>query len=263
MITAPFRWAGSKAKLTSELFVYFKENDTYIEPFLGSGVVLFRLIQDGKYKRYIVNDINQAIISFYKAVRDNPTSVVMKLNMICYIYNNILDMSEKEEKYYSQRDVYNVFKSDWESFWLLMKTGFNGLYRENSKGKYNVPFGKKNKIKFDESQIFEISRLIKNVEFYSMDYKDFIELVKKDAFIYCDPPYVGSQQYSSTIFNNYELANYIHNLGMDVAVSDIDSIQSENVYKDFFKVQIKSTKRVINIASVQEVKEVLYINYDI
>ena len=80
MIKAPFRWAGSNAKITSELFKYFKDSDTYIEPFLGSGVVLFRLIQDRKYKRYIVNDINVAIIEFYKTIKDHPISVITKLN---------------------------------------------------------------------------------------------------------------------------------------------------------------------------------------
>jgi DNA adenine methylase len=175
-------------------------------------------------------------------------------------------MNEKAEKYYRIRDVYNTFKADWESFWFLMKTGFNGLYRENKKGHYNVPFGRKHKITFDENKIYKISDLIKNVSFYSMDYQEFLELVIKDAdkaFIYNDPPYVNSQKYTADNFDNYKLANYIRSLGMDAAISDVDSKSSNDVYKDFFKVQIKSTKRVINIASVQEVKEVLYINYDI
>lgn len=266
MITAPFRWAGSKAKLTSELFLYFKQSKTYIEPFLGSGVVLFRLIQDGKYQRYIVNDINKAIINFYIAVRDNPSRVVAMLIRLCYDYNNLLSMEDKQKYYYQQRDIYNAFKHDWISFWILMKTGFNGLYRENKKGQYNVPFGRKQKINFDEKQIYQISKLIQNVSFYSMDYQEFLMLVIKDAdkaFIYNDPPYCNSQKYTATEFDNEGLATYIKSLDMDVAISDVDSKSSNDVYKDFFKVHIKSTKRVINIASVQEVKEVLYINYDI
>lgn len=268
MITAPFRWAGSKAKITSELFTHFKVSKTYIEPFLGSGVVLFRLIQDNKYQRYIVNDVNKAIINFYVAVRDNPNRVASILSKLCFDYNNLVSMDVKQSYYYHQRDLYNAFKHDWISFWILMKTGFNGLYRENKKGHYNVPFGRKEKITFDENQIYKISELIQNVEFHSKDYKDFLQLVlnkleDKQAFIYNDPPYVNSQKYTADDFDNYKLANYIKSLGIDAAISDVDSKSSNDVYKDFFKVQIKSTKRVINIASVQEVKEILYINYDI
>lgn len=126
-LTAPFRWAGSKAKLTRELFTYFKDSDTYIEPFLGSGVVLFRLIQDAKYKKYVVNDINLAIINFYIAVRDNPGKVVSRLSSMCFSYNNLLSMAEREQRYYYNREVYKIFKGDWESFWFLMKTGLENM----------------------------------------------------------------------------------------------------------------------------------------
>lgn len=267
-LTAPFRWAGSKAKLTRELFTYFKDSDTYIEPFLGSGVVLFRLIQDAKYKKYVVNDINLAIINFYIAVRDNPGKVVSRLSSMCFSYNSLLSMAEREQRYYYNREVYNLFKGDWESFWFLMKTGFNGLYRENSKGKYNVPFGKKKRITFNADQIYKISELIQNVEFHSKDYKDFLSIVIKQieynkAFIYNDPPYVGSQQYTALKFDNEELADYLRSLNYDVAISDVDSKASNDVYKGFFTVQVKDINRVINIASVQAVKEVLYINYPV
>lgn len=267
-ITAPFRWAGSKAKLTSELFAYFKESETYIEPFLGSGVVLFRLIQEDKFKRYLVNDINQAIINFYIAVRDNPSRVVAQLSSIVFRYNSLPSMDHKSRYYYSNRATYNLFKADWTSFWLLMKTGYNGLYRENKSGQYNVPFGKKKKISFDADQIYMISDLIRNVTFYSMDYQKFLELVIKDinnskGFVYNDPPYCNSQKYTSADFDNQALATYIKDLGFEAAISDVDNQSSNDTYKEYFKVFIKDTKRVINIASVHTEKEVLYINYKI
>jgi DNA adenine methylase len=268
MIKAPFRWAGSKAKITSELFRYFKDSDTYIEPFLGSGVVLFRLIQDGKYKRYIVNDINVAIIEFYKAVKSNPRSVISKLRHFVQIYNHqLFNLDQKEAFYYQSRTLYNWDKSDWRAFWLLMKAGFNGLYRENKKGEYNVPFGKKHKISLDEKQIYQIHELIQNVEFHCMDYQDFITKVNSEIitemFIYNDPPYCNSQRYTKDDFSNQELAAYLKSLNIDVAISDVDNKAANEIYKDFFKVFVKDAKRVINIASIQQSRELLFINYNL
>ncbi|MDY0210217.1 MAG: DNA adenine methylase [Acholeplasma sp.] len=270
MIKAPFRWAGSKAKITSELFKYFKDSDTYIEPFLGSGVVLFRLIQDRKYKRYIVNDINVAIIEFYRAIKDNPKSVVDLLRFQANYYNNISSIELKKEFYYIYKKSFNEDKYRWGCFWLLMKTGFNGLYRENKKGEYNVPFGYKEKITFDESQIYEIHNLIQNVQFYCMDYRHFINLtiaeiakMENRVFMYNDPPYCNSQRYTKEDFSNEALATYLKSLNIDVAISDVDNKTSKKIYKDFFKVIVKDTKRVINIASIQQSREVLFINYDL
>lgn len=264
MMTAPFRWAGSKAKITSELFKHFKLSETYVEPFLGSGVVLFRLIQDGKYKKYIVNDINQAIIAFYKAVQDNPEVVAMQLEEAKNFFNN-LPLHLKSNHYYQTRKIYNKYKDDYVSFWLLMKTGFNGLYRENSKGEYNVPFGKKDKITFDAQQIYDISRIIQDVEFYCMDYKQFLNFtigrISSEMFVYNDPPYCNSQKYTKDDFDNIDLADYLKSLNIDVAISDVDNKTSNQVYKDFFKVIVRDTKRVINIASIQQSRELLFINY--
>jgi len=268
MIKAPFRWAGSKAKITSELFNYFKDSDTYIEPFLGSGVVLFRLIQDRKYKRYIVNDINVAIIEFYKAIKDHPFSVISRLNHYKEHYNNLRSMDLKKQFYYNfYKKEYNQDKRQWEYFWILMKTGFNGLYRENKKGEYNVPFGYKEKITFSENEIRQISNLIQNVEFHCMDYQDFITKVNSEIitemFIYNDPPYCNSQRYTKDDFSNQELAAYLKSLNIDVAISDVDNKASNEIYKDFFKVFVKDAKRVINIASIQQSRELLFINYDL
>jgi DNA adenine methylase len=276
-ITAPFRWAGSKAKLTSELFQHFILNDIYVEPFLGSGVVLFRLIQDGKYKEYVVNDVNVGIYSFYSTVKSKPQHAIKMMHEAVDWYNS-KSLKEKEEYYYETRRQYNLDKQTfneydlvpgnrfWIRFWLLMKAGFNGLYRENSKGEFNVPWGKKEKITFDKQQIWDIHFLLQNVKLYCMDYKVFIELIvlrlrNYKTFMYNDPPYCDSQKYTQDKFDNKEMANYLLGLKMDVAISDIDGIHSNEIYKDYFKIVIKDTKRVINIACVQEVKEVLYINY--
>ncbi|MDY0278461.1 MAG: Dam family site-specific DNA-(adenine-N6)-methyltransferase [Acholeplasma sp.] len=266
MITAPFRWAGSKAKVTNELFNYFKGSDVYVEPFLGSGVVLFRLLEDNKYKKYIVNDVNKAIIGFYRAIQTSPKHVIDTLSSYQYLYNSYVSIELKKELYYKVRDSYNNDKQNWTNFWFLMKTGFNGLYRENKKGMYNVPFGFKEKITLDENQIYQIHDLIQCVEFNCMDYTDFIYKVlnetKTRIFIYNDPPYCGSQKYTKDDFNNEKLASFMKSLPIDVAISDIDNDISNHVYHDYFKVILKEVKKIINISSIHLSKEVLYVNYE-
>lgn len=259
-ILSPFRWAGSKAKLTSELFDKFKEADIYVEPFLGSGVVLFRLIQENRYKRYIVNDINVSIISFYKAIQKNVDLVIQGLNSMSDSYNK---SNDKEALYYRVRTAFNQDKSNFFLFWLLMKAGFNGLYRENKKGHYNAPFGKKEKIKFDEEMILEIHKLIQNVEFYNMDYKDFYNMLNDDGskFCYNDPPYCNSQKYTAKGFDNYELADFLDTTKDFIAISDVDNEFSREVYGKFEQLFIKEQKRVINIKNITTKSEVLYVNY--
>jgi len=124
-ITAPFRWAGSKEKLTTTLFAEFLSADAYVEPFLGSGIVLFRLLQEKKYSRYIVNDINVSIISLYKAIQSDVQTVISNLEKIRDLYNNEED---KQALFYSSRSQFNTDKSNYTLFWLLQKAGFNGLY---------------------------------------------------------------------------------------------------------------------------------------
>jgi DNA adenine methylase len=260
MISAPFRWAGSKAKVTSELYNHFKENNVYVEAFLGSGVVLFRLLELKRYKRYIVNDINVSVIEFYKAVKNDVNKVIHELEAIKKDY---LASADKEAYYYQTRKEFNQNKRDYVRFWLLMKCGFNGLYRENSKGQYNVPFGKKDKITLDVEQLHIISKLIQDVEFYALDYQEFYKMLKleSDTMSYNDPPYCSSQQYTASKFNNNNLADFLIDKGFDVAISDIDTLESNSTYKSFNKRLIKEVKRVINIRNVESKQEVIYTNY--
>jgi DNA adenine methylase len=259
-IYAPFRWAGSKAKLTNELFSHFKDNKIYVEPFLGSGVVLFRLLQENRYDKYIVNDINVSIITFYKAIQQDVDIVVSNLIKMRDAYNGSID---KQAFYYAARTRFNEDKSNYLLFWLLMKAGFNGLYRENKKGFYNAPSGKKEKITLDTNMIYEISKLIQNVEFYNMDYRDFYLMLEtnKDMFVYNDPPYCNSQKFTAEGFDNHKFASFLEDVKCDIAISDIDSESSNTIYQKFTKRFIKEQKRVINILNISKIIEVLYVNY--
>lgn len=276
IINAPYRWAGSKKKLLIELIGTFKNADTYIEPFLGSGVVLLNTINNNKYKRYYANDINPNIINFYNNLKKNYKQLEINIKNHVDFYNNITD-DKREEYYYNCRNQYNncINNDSIETsalFWFLMKAGFNGVYRINNSGKFNVPFGKKKKIVYNNEDMRNISVLIKNVTFLNLDYKDFIDkIVEKEesAFIYIDPPYIGESNgaiYHKKTFSHEELIGYIDKLKKQYyAISMEKDLESETVFDtlDIENYNIKSVTRTINPSKLLKKDEYLYTNYSI
>ena len=141
IVNSPIRWAGSKKKILNEMLNTFPKNKkNYIEMFLGSGVVLLNVLDNKdtlKYKNFYVNDINSNIINFYILLRDNIDGAIKKMKEFENKYNSY-SMDEKEEYYYKIRYDFNNLDSGNEKallFYFLMKTGFNGVYRENKNGK--------------------------------------------------------------------------------------------------------------------------------
>ena len=200
VIGSPIRWAGSKKRVLNDMLILFKRGkENYVEPFLGSGVVMLNVLNNIevlKYKNIYVNDINSNIISFYKLLKKNPLKLVKILTKLSEEYNIANDI-EKEKMYYRIRDEFNSVDENKEAnFYFLMKVGFNGVYRENKMGEFNVPFGRKEKLLIPVDDLIETSKLIKNVKFYNMNYDKFIKKMKKNGilkncFMYCDPPYIG------------------------------------------------------------------------
>ena len=166
VINSPIRWAGSKRKLLNEMLNSFKnDSKIYVEPFLGSGVVLINLLNNKrlfKFEKFYVNDINDNIINFFHLLKFEYVYVKKHINKIIKEYNNLGDLVSKEKFYYNIREKYNKKKEKINAiyFFFLMKTGYNGVYRENSKGKFNVPFGKKEKISINFNDLEKISELI-------------------------------------------------------------------------------------------------------
>ena len=172
------------------------EIDTWVEPFLGSGVVAFNC--PGKIKKVIVNDINPHIIKFYKSVADGIiTSDRIREAFDIHNQNLLKDGYD----YYNQiKDRFNQ-SFDTMDFLFLTRTGFNGVMRFNNSGKWNVPFCKlnnrlsKNVIEDLASSVDELSRLFKSKEFifYNKSFEEVIESAPENSIFYCDPPYYGLQ----------------------------------------------------------------------
>lgn len=190
VVNSPIRWAGSKKKLLNEMLekTFVRDCENYVECFLGSGVVLLNVlnnVQELGYKKFYVNDINSNIINFYTMLQKEPKYLIDNIQKISQKYN-MLNIEQQSAMYYEIRDVFNKVSNVKEKtiyFYFLMKTGFNGVYRENSKGYFNVPFGRKDKIIINEEYLENISSLIQRVEFYNLPFEDFLFEMKQKEYL--------------------------------------------------------------------------------
>ena len=180
----PFvKWVGGKSQLIGQLESLLptdfrrRENMTYIEPFVGGGAMLFYMLQNySNIKHAIINDINPDLTTCYKVVRDNPTLLISTLKEVQDKYHSLNSEQEQREFFLQCRDRFNTKKCDEiensSLFLFLNRTCFNGLYRVNRAGKFNVPFGKyKTPTICDEATIYADSELLQRVEILTGDFE--------------------------------------------------------------------------------------------
>jgi DNA adenine methylase len=268
------KWAGGKTKLIPQFKKYFPEKiDTYFEPFLGSGAIFFYLIQTHKPKEVILSDVNHILIELYKNVKFNPDKLI---DLLQEHKNN--HSASNSEYYYKMRDRYNQLKNTIEKsalFLYLNKTCFNGLYRENAQGYFNVPMGKyKNPSIVNLADIKKASFILKNVEIKEQDFENILPIVKKDDFIYLDPPYHPVSETSS--FTSYSkgdfgkqdqkrLADFCKNIdekGAKFMLSNSDTNFIKELYSEF-NINLVSTRRMISADKKKRnlINELVITNY--
>lgn len=203
----PFvKWAGGKGRLLSQLdanlphFLYNVPKICYIEPFVGGGAMLFHMLNKfPNISSVVINDINEELISCYRIIRNKPNSL---LSLLKKIEDNFLPESQevREEMFYAYRDEYNLKRHSLSDakrcslFIFLNRTCFNGLYRVNAKGDFNVPYGRYiNPTICDENTIKSVYDALNrvNIVIKSGDYKNVMTDIHNPAqtFVYLDPPY--------------------------------------------------------------------------
>lgn len=281
VLSSPIRWAGSKKKILNEMLESFKKNkENYVEPFLGSGVVMLNVLNNIDtlhYKNIYVNDINGNIIDFFKELKSKPTSLISSLRELSEIYNS-KNYKSKEKMYYEIRDRFNNSENDKSIyFYFLMKVGFNGVYRENKSGKFNVPFGRKEKFIVPADNLLRISKLIKKVKFYNMPYDKFLDKLSRkgileNSFIYCDPPYIPDDKlvsqkqelYTSNGFNHYKFVKKICDFKTsNIIISMSASTKAAEIYGSCFKCRnLTDIIRTINPQKLFKSKEIMFLNYE-
>lgn len=210
----PFiKWVGGKGQLIEQLEALLpadfteRENVTYIEPFVGGGAMLFYMLQTyPNIKSAVINDINPDLTLCYQVVRDNPTELINSLKDIQTQYHTFKTEEERRTFFLEQRDRFNTKSlnaiENCTLFFFLNRTCFNGLYRVNKAGKFNVPFGKYvTPTICDAATIYADSKLLQRVEIMTGDFEQTFDKIKGNTFFYFDPPYRPLSNTSS--FNDY------------------------------------------------------------
>ena len=208
----PFvKWVGGKSQLIEQLEALLPadfdrwKDVTYIEPFVGGGAMLFYMLQaHPNIQKAVINDINPNLTTCYKV--DNPSDLVNSLRAIQEEYYTLLAEESRKDFYLSMREEFNSKSLDpirnTTLFFFLNRTCFNGLYRENKSGLFNVPFGRYDRPTIcDAATIFADSELLKKVEILTGDYQDTFAQANAQTLFYFDPPYRPLNNTSS--FNDY------------------------------------------------------------
>lgn len=210
----PFlKWAGGKTQLISHIekvlprFIY-KEKFTYIEPFVGSGAVLFWMLNNfPNLKKAVINDINEDLINTYKTIALKPKELISILEILQNEFHKLEENIEaKKEYYYLKRELYNKRHEEPSVqaalFIFLNRTCFNGLYRVNRKNEFNVPIGSyKRPTICDKENILVVSKALQKVEIICGDFEVTLKYAENNTLFYLDPPYKPLSETSS--FNSY------------------------------------------------------------
>ena len=239
----------------------------YYEPFLGGGAVLLELNPKEAY----VNDINSELINMYIQVREDVEGVIKELSKLDY---NHSVWPDPKEYYYAVRSIFNRHRGEKTieqaaAFIYLNKHCFNGLYRENSKGEFNVPFnGKLTGGSFDAEHLREASKQLKDVVFGNTDFENFVIGAAAESFIFIDSPYDNSfTDYSKESFgyeDHVRLAKTFKELsdkGCYCMLTNHDTPLIRDLYKDY-NIKVIDVRRSINRnGNDRKGKEVIITNY--
>ena len=294
-IAKPFlKWAGGKTQMISDIKRALpeeitKSNFTYIEPFVGSGAVLFWMLENfPNIQNAVINDINEDLINTYRTIASKPNELISILQILQDEFHSLESKAEeKKEYYYKKRELYNTRKEEKSGqaalFIFLNRTCFNGLYRVNKSNGYNVPMGSYKKPTIcDDQNILAVSNVLQKVEILCGDYEATLNNTSTNSFFYFDPPYKplsntsSFNSYAKDEFNDEEqirLRNFCSKLeseghkwmlsNSDVKGKDTNDNFFDEIYSEFSISRVKA-RRTINANPEKrgELNELLITNYN-
>lgn len=291
----PFlKWAGGKGQLLNEIEYYYPFSSgkitKYVEPFVGGGAVLFDILSKYDLDEIYISDINAELINTYRIIRDDIDALIQMLHTM---QNDFipLDTDNRKAYYMQKRERFNDLKVNGNEsiniekaalMVFLNKTCFNGLFRVNKKGLFNVPMGSyKNPMICDENNLRTVSKKLQKVTIVCGDYRESADFIDENTFVYFDPPYrpitdtASFTAYTENSFNDdaqIELAQFVAEMdkkGAKIVISNSDPKNSD-ADDDFFdniysahKIKRVEATRMINCNSEARgrIKELLISNF--
>lgn len=267
------KWAGGKLQLIEQFENLFPPDFcNYYEPFIGSGAVFFYLKSKSKPNKVILSDTNEELINCFAVVRDKPSELIEEL----------LNHRKRHSKqyYYEVRDLESKrldSVSRAARMIYLNKTCFNGLYRVNSKGEFNVPFGDyKNPSIFDRNTLYRASQMLQDTDLRVMTFDKVLDFAGKDDFVYFDPPYIPLSKTSS--FTRYSKSEFsikeqnqlsevfraLDSMGCFVMLSNSDHSLTRELYSNYDKniVVVRAKRKINSVGSKRgAINEIVVTNY--
>lgn len=271
---APFvKWAGGKRQLIPQIRERMpKQFNNYYEPFVGGGAVIFELLPENA----VINDINRALINAYQMICDYPQEFLQEINRL-----DAEMWEDGKEYYYSLREHYNdkLMRDEFDVelaalFVFINKHCFNGLYRVNGKGLFNVPYNNSRRSSVDEQSIMEISEYLRNVTIISGDFEEACEGASAGDFVFIDSPYAplnptSFESYTKEGFDiesHRRLANLFDELTARGCYCMLTNHNTELINELYgnkgYTIDVVSVKRMINSDASNRVgEEVIICNY--
>ena len=263
------KWIGGKRQLMFELLKNMPQiYNRYFEPFIGGGALFFELQPDNAY----ISDMNEELINLYQVVRDNVDELITDLQKhdISKEYFMEIRNIDRTEDYENWSDVQKASR-----FIYLNRTCFNGMYRVNSKGEFNVPFGHyKNPRIIDENNLLNCSNLLQRTEIKHADFSEILTKVQKGDFVYFDPPYVPLSETSS--FTSYtkggfdidmqfklrDVCDELDSMGVKFLLSNSDTKLVNELYESYNIKKVFASRQInANADGRGKITEVLVRNY--
>lgn len=291
----PFlKWAGGKGQLLSEIEKYYPFSDKkirkYAEPFVGGGAVLFDILNKYDLDEIYISDVNAELINAYQIIRDDTDDLI---RMLYNMQNDFvpMDMERRKIYYMQKRERFNELKINGSEniniekaslMIFLNKTCFNGLFRVNRRGLFNVPMGSyKKPMICDEKNLRGVSEKLKKVIIVCGDYRKSSDFIDENTFVYFDPPYrpitetANFTSYSENLFDDEEqikLAKFVESMnekGAKIVVSNSDPKnvdEEDNFFEDIYslhKIKRVEATRMINCngESRGKIRELLISNF--
>ena len=264
------KWVGGKRQLMFELLENIpKSYNPKNEPFIGGGALFFELKPNNAY----ISDMNEELINLYQVVRDNVEELITDLQKhdISKEYFMQIRNIDRTKEYQNLSDVKKASR-----FIYLNRTCFNGMYRVNSKGEFNVPFGNyKNPRIIDENNLINCSNLLQKTEIKNADFSKILNYIQKGDFVYFDPPYVPLNETSS--FTSYtkdgfdidmqfklrDICDELDSMGVKFMLSNSDTKLVNELYANYEIKKVFASRQInANPNGRGKITEVLVKNYD-